>query len=188
MLKILFILHLLSVHLFSYCQSPDFISVRRNNGQIIKTIGSGSPILFETKDGYYVDGRVKEIKNDSILVTTYDIRTVPTYLGVTKVDTVATYLNKFHYKDIKRIKVFKRRRFIRGKVDKVLMYGGAGYIALNILNALYLKQPVTDKENLKSLGIASGAVGVGFLIKKYFYVNRFSRRWHNIVYVKMSQE
>ncbi|MEO6733476.1 MAG: hypothetical protein ABIN01_19795 [Ferruginibacter sp.] len=186
MLKLILILSLLSAQVFSYCQSPDFISVRRKNGQIIKTIGSGSSILFETKEGYYINGRVKEIKNDSIFVTTYDIRTVPTYLGVTKVDTFGTYLNKVNYRDIKRIKVFKRPRFIRGKIDKLLMYGGAGYVGLNILNALYLKQPVTEKGNLKSLGIAVGAVGVGFIIKKYFYVNRFSRRWHNIVYVKMS--
>jgi hypothetical protein len=84
-----------------------------------------------------------------------------------------------------RIKVFNYRRFVRGKLDKLLMIGGAGYFGLNLINAGHAHQPITSKNNLQNLGIAVGAFGVGWLLKKCFPVNRFSRRGHQIVYIKM---
>jgi hypothetical protein len=62
------------------------------------------------------------------------------------------------------------------------MFGGAGYFALNIINGLYYNEPITNKENLNSLGIAVGAFSIGLIINKFFSVNRFSRKRHQIVY------
>jgi len=175
---------LLSTHLFS--QGSDLISVRKKNGAVIKTFFAGSPIVFETKNGSYIDGRIKEIKNDSIFVTIYNTATFMTILGVTMFDTVSTHLVSVHYNDIESIKVFIRHRFLRGKIDKLLLYGGAGYFGLNVINHTISGESLTANDNLKKLGIAATAFGLGFIIKKYFYVNRFSRRKHKIVYVKLT--
>ncbi len=175
---------LLSTHLFS--QGSDLLSVRYKKGTVIKIFFASSPIMLETKHGSYIDGRIKEIKNDSRFVTIYNTATVMTNLGVTIFDTLSTHITRLHYKDIESIKVFKRHRFVRGKIDKLLMYGGAGYFGLNLINNTISGQSLTANNNLKKLGIAATAFGLGFIIKKYFYVNRFSRRNHKIVYVKLT--
>ena len=175
---------LLSIHLFS--QGSDLISVRKKNGAIIKTFFAGSPIVFETKNGSYIDGRIKEIKKDSLFTTIYNTGTFMTNLGVTVFDTVSIHLVSVHYKDIESIKVFIRHRFLRGKIDKLLMYGGAGYFGLNVINHVISGESLTADDNLKKLGIAATAFGIGLIINKFFYVNRFSRKKHKIVYVKMT--
>ena len=133
----------------------------------------------------YIEGTIQNIRNDSLFIMVYDIRTVLTRLGVTVVDTVSRHVEGFHYSDIERIKVYNYRRFVRGKVDKLLMIGGAGYFGLNLVNGAYLQEPLTSRQNLQSLGISIGAFGLGWVIKKFFPVNRFSRRKHKIVYIKL---
>ena len=184
MLRLLLLFVLTGIYFISFSQS-DFISVRKKNGRIIKTFTAGSPIIFETKQGIYIKGAIEAIKNDSVFIRTYNIQTVPTNLSVYMLDTVSKNIAGFHYKDILRIKVFKRLRFVRGKIDKLLMYGGAGYFGLNVINSAINHQSLTEKGNLKNLGISVAAFGLGFLIKKFFYVNRFSRKWHKIVYVNI---
>lgn len=43
------------------------------------------------------------------------------------------------------------------------MIGGVGYIVLNVLNGWYRKEPIGDAENLRSLAIAGGVAGGGFI-------------------------
>ena len=164
-------------------QSFDLISVRKKNGRIIKTFTAGSRMVFETGEGNYIEGLVEAIRNDSLLTRIYDIRIVMTAYGFTVADTISTSVVKLHYREIKRIKVFERHRFIRGKMDRLLMYGGAGYFALNVINPSISNQSVTSKENLRTLGFSAGAFGLGLIIKKYFYVNRFNRKRHRIIYI-----
>jgi hypothetical protein len=65
------------------------------------------------------------------------------------------------------------------------MIGGAGFLALNILNGTLYNQPITDKRNMRSLGIATGAFGLGFLINKLFSSDGFNKKRHHIVYVDL---
>jgi hypothetical protein len=182
----LLILILLCTHFFdAFPQISDIISVRKKNGTVIKTFVAGVPIVFQTNDKMYIEGTIHDIRNDSIFIMVYDIRTVLTRLGVTVVDTVSRHVARFHYHDMERIKVYNYRRFVRGKLDRLLMIGGAGYFGLNLVNGAYLQEPVTSRQNLQSLGISVGAFGLGWLIKRYFPVNRFSRKKHKIVYINL---
>jgi hypothetical protein len=181
--RLLFILLYIGICPVLWAQSFDLISVRKKNGRIIKTFTAGSRIVFETRAGNYVEGLVEVIRNDSVLTRVYDIRPVMTAYGFTVADTISTSVVKLHYGDIKRIKVFERHRFIRGKMDRLLMYGGAGYFVLNVINPAIFGRPVTSKKNVRTLGLSAGAFAAGVIIKKYFYVNRFSRNRHKIVYI-----
>ena len=163
-------------------QVSDIISVRKKNGRTIKSFVAGVPIELHTQNGTFVKGPIKAIRNDSLFVTVYVIRIVPTYMCVTVVDTAAVYLTGMHHRDIKNIRVFRRPRFLRGKIDRLLIIGGAGYFGLNVLNGLG-QGSLTEKENVQRLGIALGAAGLGFVIKKFFPVDRFSRKRHPIVYI-----
>ena len=186
MSKLLVTVSFLFLLLQAVAQVSDIISVRKKNGSILRTFFAGSPILFQTKDKAYIEGTIQYMRNDSIFLTVYDIRSALTHLGVTMSDTITRYTVGVHYKDILRIKVFRYRRFVRGKVDKLLMFGGAGYFGLNIVNGAYFSRPITEKQNLQALGISAGAFGAGWLIKRFFPVNRFSRKRHKIIYVSMT--
>lgn len=168
-------------------QVPDFISVRKANGRTVKSYTAGMPIVFETKAGTGVQGWIAAIRNDSVFVQEYVVQRVINNWGLFQLDTLGSITQPVHYKSIARIKVFNKRRFIRSKIDKLLILGGTGYFVLNLANGAYLSQPVTDKDNLRSLGISLGAIGTGLLIQKAFPVNNYTTRRHRILYINMQQ-
>jgi hypothetical protein len=185
MLRLLLICFFTGIHFLSPAQMSDMISVRKNNGRLIKTFMAGSPVSLESVYNGHVDGWIKDIRNDSVFVKIYAIRTVAGFLGLPTVDTFGTYIAAIYYKDITKIKISRRQRFISSKLDKLLFVGGTGYFILNLFNGAYLEQPITDKENLKKLGISLGAVGTGILLNKLFSASNFSKRRHKIIYVKI---
>ena len=186
MLRLLILFGLLTFHSASLSQVSDFISVRKRNGRAIKTFMVGSPIVFESLYGSHVDGWISDIRNDSVFVKMYYTQTIVTLYGSRMLDTIGSYIVGIHHKAIGSIKVFKKRRSLLAKLDKLLIIGGAGYLLLNLANGAYLKEGVTDDKNLRSLGISLGAIGVGLLINHFNTMNNFSSKKHQIVYVRMT--
>jgi hypothetical protein len=172
---------------FLFSQSNDFVVVKKRNGRTLKTLTVGSPVIFQLKTKDYVNGWIENIKNDSIFLRIYNRQTFMTPMGFTVLDTVSIYLKPFYYKDISRVKIYYRRRFIRSKLDRIFIGIGAIYFATNIINGAYHKKPVTSPENLKRLGTSLAAVGAGILMRtKVIDVdNHFSTKRHRIVYIKM---
>lgn len=168
-----------------YCQLSDLISVRKNNGQLVKSFTAGSRIMFETINGIYLEGPVQSIRHDSIFITIYDIHAYATPQGGRMIDTVTSYVMGMHYREIKRIQVYKRYRPIRGKIGKLLKFGGAGYFGLSLINGFYTNGELGKNGNMRHLLIPLGAVGTGMLIDGLFPVSNFSRKNHTIVYVKL---
>lgn len=166
-------------------QSLDYISLRKKNGRSIKNFYTGSTILFQTTDGNYTEGPIKAIRNDSVYITVYDIRYMPTIYGTFVRDTIATFYPGVLYKEIKRIQIKRRRGFLESRTGPLLMIGGAGYFALNVLNGSIYNQPLTDKRNLRTLSIAAGSFGLGYLIDKLFVSDGFSKKSQRIVYVDL---
>ena len=79
----------------------DFIILKKND-RTVKTLFAGSAVSFATSLRYY-SGRIDYIEKDSIFLLEYDIRQVPTTLGVYMLDTIATYHSKIYYRDILKI-------------------------------------------------------------------------------------
>jgi hypothetical protein len=67
------------------------------------------------------------------------------------------------------------------------MIAGAGYAALNLINGSLFNLPVTDKKNLKTLGISAGLFAAGFINNKFFPPNLFSRKKDKIVYISLNK-
>jgi hypothetical protein len=184
MLKLLLITIILlfsSAKIFS--QASDFITVKKHNNRTIKTFFPGVPISFVTVYKRPVNGTITDIRHDSIFVKEWDVRVVPTTFGVTVLDTAGVYITGFHYKEIETIDVSDRTQFQQVTAGRILIIGGIGYTALNIINGAYLHEPITDSKNLKNLGIAAGAVGTGLLIN---YLSRH-RRKYLIEYIRMDE-
>ena len=182
MFKIGPIILLLLVVLHGHSQVSDFIAVKKKNNISVKTFFPGLPISFITTAKRTVNGTITDIRHDSIFVKEWDIRIVPTTLGVTMIDTAGSFIIGLHYKEIEKIDVSDRMKFQQALLGPILIIGGSGYIALNLINGAYLKEPVTDSKNLGKLGVAAGAIGTGLLIN---YIRKH-RRKYKIEYIHMN--
>ena len=171
--------------LSSFSQSLDYISVRKKNGRVVKNFYVGSTILLETNDGGYVQGPINAIRNDSLFVTFYDIRRLPTIFGSFIRDTVSTIFIGLKKDDIKRVQLTNKSGFIQRTGAPLLMLGGASYFTVNVLNGAFFNYPITDSKNLRALGISAGAFGLGYLIRKLFTSDGFSKKSHQIIYVDL---
>lgn len=167
-------------------QSLDYISVRKENGSVLKNFYSGSGILLQTIEGTYLQGPIKTIRNDSVFVVLYDIRYLPTIWGGFVRDTVSTAVAGIRYDQISRVHLEKRRGFFLRAAPTLLMIGGAGYLTLNLLNGALDKQSVSDGKNMRRLGTAAGAFGLGYLLRKLFSSDGFSKKNNKIIYVNLT--
>jgi hypothetical protein len=182
MVKILLLIAFLSCSAKTFSQASDFIAVKKHNNRTIKTFFPGVPISFQTSYKRQVNGMITDIRHDSIFVKEWDIRVVPTTMGVTVLDTAGVYITGFHYKEIEKVEVSDRMKFQQVSLGRILIIGGIGYTVLNVVNGSYLHESVTDSKNLKKLGIAAGAVGTGLLIN---YLKKH-RRNYIIEYIHMN--
>lgn len=163
-------------------QASDFITVVKRNGRTVKSFFPGVPISFQTFDHRQSSGMIMAIRHDSLFVKEWDIRPMINGFGIPVVDTVAFYINGFHYKEIDKIEVSDRMKFQQVTIGRLLTIGGGGYIALNLINGATQHESITSKKNLTSLGIAAAAVGAGVLannIRKY-------RNKYQVQYVHMN--
>jgi hypothetical protein len=172
----------------AFSQASDFITVSKKNNRTVKTYFPGLPITLQTTSKTWVDGYITAIRNDSIFIKQYDIRTVPTIWGVTKLDTAGSYIIPLHYREIERVLFDKRGKpFSFVTNGTLMMIGGAGYALLNVVNGKYLHQSITDPVNMKSLGIALGVAATGFLLNRLstYNYNHFGRKYH-LDYIHMN--
>jgi hypothetical protein len=98
----------------------DFIIIKKND-RTMKTMFTGSPVSFATSLRYY-SGRIDFIKNDSIYLSEYDVRQMPTNLGVYILDTVATYHSEIYYRDI--LKIGNERKGFDLAASGASLFGG----------------------------------------------------------------
>lgn len=184
MKPLLFIFLLLLVQTVQ-AQSLDYISVRKPNGRVVKNFYAGSHLLLQLTDGSYLEGPVQAVRNDSVFITLYDIRYLRTTFGSIIRDTVSTSIASFSYKEVSRIYLDERKGFFRRMAGPLLIIGGAGYLTLNVLNGAFYDLPITDAKNLRRLGTAVGAVGLGILFQKLFASDGFTKKKHQITYVDL---
>ncbi len=183
MLKFLLATFLLFFSVQVFSQASDFITVVKRNGRTVKTFFPGLSISFETFDKRAFSGEITSIRHDSVFIREWDIRPVLNFVGIPTVDTLGTFMAGFHYKEIDKVEVSDRMRLQQITPGRILIIGGAGYALLNVINGAYLHQSVTSKKNLTSLGIATGAVGLGLLFN---YISKHRNRYH-VEYIHMNE-
>ena len=113
------ILILLLIANQTFAQSSDVILLKRHK-KTINRYFSGTDIALTTNTGVYLNAQIVKIKNDSLFLRQFDIRQVPTQLGVFILDTVATYYYKYHYNQIKAIGKTGRRFNLSGSGASLL--------------------------------------------------------------------
>ena len=179
LLLFLFLIHSLSA------QSLDYISVRKKSGRVVKNFYAGSSIVLETTDNTYLQGPIKIIRNDTVVITQYDVRLYRTPYGSVMRDTITSSNIGIYYKDIKRILLNQKTSFLQRTFSPLLMLGGSGYFAITALNGAFYSSSTTGNERIKKLGISAGLFGLGYFLQKLFTSDGFSQKRHQIMYVDL---
>lgn len=139
------------------------------------------PIEFLNENGSGISGIINRIYRDTIYITMYDMRMMPTPWGTRSQDTVGRYDLRFNYKEIAAIpKESKGFEFIRN--GTLFMVGGIGYAFLHTFNGLIQKKKIEPS----TLAISGGVALIGFTMHKLrrYYYNIGKK--YKIEYVRIS--
>lgn len=145
----------------SFGQSDLLVLKQRN--QTIQTWVPGSMIDFQFSSKQWIQGIIKKIRNDSILMEQIVLVQVANQFGFPTIDTAKMGLMKFHVNEMYGM---PKRNSSSGIISNGALFklGSAGYIILNITNSLIQNDPVFSSQNLTRLGIASGVFLIGTLL------------------------
>jgi hypothetical protein len=186
-MRVLYILlAALAVSYTGFSQMSDFISLKRTNNRHVASYFKGSRIELQHVNGQVITGPIEDVRNDSVFVRQWHIVSYITQLGTSKVDTLGSMVYGFHYQEIFRIFHDKRQSWGFVRNGSIFMIGGVGYIVLNVLNGWYRKEPIGDADNLKSLAIAGGVAGGGFLLNRLHRYREKNGKKYKIQYIKMT--
>ena len=180
------LLAVLAASYSGFSQMSDFISLKRTNNRHVASYFKGSRIELQHVNGQVISGPIEDVRNDSVFVRQWHIVSYITQLGTSKVDTLGSIVYGFHYQEIFRIFHDKRQSWGFVRNGAIFMIGGVGYIVLNVLNGWYRKEPIGDADNLKSLAIAGGVAGGGFLLNRLHRYREKNGKKYKINYVKMT--
>lgn len=148
----------------------DFIVLRKRNNRTLKTYGQGSFLSAKTNTGFQLNGFITAIRNDSIFIRQQETKLVATDFGQT-IDTVF-YTFGFDHRNITAYyfqnqygPTMRKRGFAQTTLPAILIAGGAGFMALELINTAYRKEPLNDEKKLISLGIAAGVAATGIVLQ-----------------------
>ena len=141
---------------------PNFAVLRKHN-QTIKIYFPTSYIVFQLSNKQWVEGRIKAIKDDSLIINQMALRNVINYLGLFAIDTVRLGIFKVSVNEIYALpKENESFGFIRN--GSLLQIAGAGYLALNTINGIGKSEPFFSANNSPRLAAGVGLFALGTLL------------------------
>jgi hypothetical protein len=161
MKQLLFILLFLFSSHFVFSQT-DLLVLKQNN-RIIQTWVTGSFINFQFSSKQWIQGIVRVIRNDSIIIDQVMLVQTPTQLGFLRNDTAHLGLMKLHVSEIYGM---PKRNFSSGIISNGALFqlGSGAYIFLNLANTLIHNERLFSAVNAARLGVAGGVFLLGTLL------------------------
>ncbi len=144
--------------------SQNDLLVLKQRNQSIQSWVPGSVITFQYSSKQWIQGIIKAIRNDSILIEQITLERVANQFGFLSIDTAKLGLMKLHVKEIYGMP----KRSSGGSIftnGALFMLGSAAYIFVNIFNTLIHKDALFDSQNSVRLGTAAGVFLVGVLLQ-----------------------
>src|SRR5258708_37282804 len=133
-MKRILLLALISCFTISlYSRPSDFVMLKTRNNRTLKTYYAGAFISAVTYNGFSVNGFIKYIRNDSIVIQQQETHLVSTDFG-SELDTIK-YTMGFDYRQFKTFNYSSnvwggKKGFVQVTIPRILMIGGIGYIVL----------------------------------------------------------
>ena len=136
----------------------------KHKTQSVQTWTSGSYILFQFSSKQWIEGIIKSIKNDSLLIDQIRVRQVSNQFGYPTLDTFHFGLLKLHINEVYALpqKSFHSNMLNNGTLFEM---GSAAYFFLNIVNSSVKNEAILGPNNLPKLGIAVGGFMLGKLLQ-----------------------
>jgi hypothetical protein len=144
--------------------SQNDLLVLKQHNKTIQTWIPGSTITFQYSSKQWIEGIIKAIRNDSILIEQIILRRVANQFGFLAIDTAKMGLMKLHVKEIYGMP----KRNSGGSIftnGALFMLGSGAYIFANLINTLIHKDALFDSQNGTRLGVAGGIFIVGALLQ-----------------------
>lgn len=175
-------------------QQSDFIVLKKKNNRTLRTYYPGAFISAVTYSGFEINGYITAIRNDSLIIRQEEKRLMEAKNGMgTEVDTLI-FTFGLEYTQIKQWNYTRnytwggKKGFIQVYVPKIMMIGGAGFVALELINTAYRGDSLDDPDRLRALGIAAGVAVVGWLIDKRKDRAKKVGKKYKVVYIKAKKE
>ena len=160
----------------------DLLLLKKNN-RTEKTFFPGSEMTFSTTFGFY-NAYVTSIERDSVFLIQYDVRQVPTNLGVYMLDTVARYRFGVNYHDITGFG--KSSSQFNWSASGGALFGGGILLTTVGLGTWIFSKPNTRYYARPALVITSAALATaGYLMMKSFNKGRPLGKKYQLTYVKV---
>lgn len=155
------------VTLYSICSAaqPSDLLILKKNNRTLQTFFPGNEIAFNTSSGNY-SGIIKSINRDSLFLIYYDIKQIPTSLGVYILDTVGTYPFAVNYKQITGFGKMKKNKFDWSGSGGALLGGGVLLTTVGLGTWLFTKPNSQYYASPYLIGGAAVLGGIGYLIMK----------------------
>lgn len=191
MKKALLFILLLSVTEVTLSQTSDFVVLKKRNNRTIKTYYPGAFISAHTYNGFSINGFIKDIRNDTIVVLQQERRLMGTEFG-SSLDTMS-YTIGIDYHEIKTFHYTggytwgRKRGFAQITLPRLMKLGGVGFLVLELVNTAYRKESVTANNKIVPLGIAAGVATAGFAITYFQNKSDKAGGKYKVVYVKNSK-
>ncbi len=135
----------------------------KKNNRIIQTWVKGSTIGFQFSNKQWIQGNIKDIIKDSLLIDIIVERRYINQWGLIATDIGSGGLLKLHVKEI--YSVPKKNKNVSIFTNGALyQLGGAAYMFLNIANSLIKNEQVFSARNLSRIGIAAGVFAFGTIL------------------------
>ena len=101
--------------------------------QTLQTWSKGSYIIFQFSSKQWIEGIIRSIKNDSLIIDQIQVRQVPNQFGFTSTDTAHFGLLKLHIKEIYGMP----KKHAGGNIisnGALFQFGSVAFISLNIID------------------------------------------------------
>lgn len=186
------IILLLSLSQVSFSQTSDFIVIKKRNNRTLKTYYPGAFISAVTYHGFQINGYIRYIRNDSLIIRQEERRLMPTDFGGTKLDTFV-YTIGLDYREIEKFNYTsqytwgRKRGFAVVTLPKLMMIGGTGYVLLELINTGYRRESLNEDGKLLSLGIGAAVAAAGYTIQRVTREHNKVGKKYKVVYVRNSK-
>ena len=161
----LFVVAVISMCFISCAAQPSDLLLLKKNHHTLQTFFPGNEIAFNTNSGQYT-GVIRSIRHDSLFLVYYDIRQIPTNLGVYILDTVATYPFAVNYQQITGFGKSRKNKFDWSGSGGALFGGGVLLTTVGLGTWLFTKPKTRYYASPYLVGAAAVLAGVGYLLIK----------------------
>ena len=145
-------------------QTSDLLILKKNN-RTIQTFFPGNEIIFNTSTRYY-DAVIESINRDSLFLIQYDIRQVPTSLGIYILDTLGTYPFAVNYKEITGFGKYGNKKFDWTGSGGALLGGGILLTTVGLGTWIFTKPKTRYYASPYLVVGAALLAGIGYLLVK----------------------